>query len=181
MNRRTGSALLVYLACVPAANWMIGHIGSVDFPGGPHTVPVGFGYSAPSGVLLIGLALAARDAVQRLAGRAWVLAAIVCGIALSYLVNPAIATASAVAFGLGELADFVVFTPLATWNLPVAVAVSGVVGGVIDTFVFLQIAFGSTDYWQGQVIGKTAVALTAGVLIWGVRRAVPVRLAAVES
>tara|TARA_R110000868_G_scaffold406106_1_gene686241 strand:- start:617 stop:1249 length:633 start_codon:yes stop_codon:yes gene_type:complete len=210
MNRKTIGALAAYLACIPLANWMIGHVGTVQFPGGPHTIPVGFGYVAPSGVLLIGAALAFRDAVQRWSGKVPALVAIVIGIGLSYLVNPAIATASAVAFGLGELADFAVFTPLAarahvtyvtrsyklvTGEIPgsatyqhvyrprwmvAAVITSGVVGGVIDTFVFLQIAFGSTDYWQGQVIGKTAMAALGGLIIWGAR-AVPQWLSSVES
>lgn len=180
MNTKTIAALGAYLACIPAANWMINNVGTVEFPGGPHVIPVGFGYSAPSGVLLIGAALALRDAVQRTAGKTPVLVAIAIGIALSYLINPAIATASAVAFGLGELADFAIFTPLADRNLAVAVIISGVIGGIIDTFVFLQIAFGSTMFWQGQVIGKTAMALVGGLIIWGAR-AVPERLSAVES
>jgi uncharacterized PurR-regulated membrane protein YhhQ (DUF165 family) len=210
MNAKALPALAAYLACIPATNWMIGHVGTVQFPGGPHTIPVGFGYVAPSGVLLIGAALAARDMVQRLAGKLPVLIAIVIGIGLSYLVNPAIATASAVAFGLGELADFAVFTPLAarahvtyvtrsynlvTGHIPMydkrrsvyhwrwmvaAVVASGVVGGIIDTFVFLQIAFGSTEFWQGQVIGKTAMAALGGIIIWGAN-AVPQWLSAVES
>ena len=47
----------VYAATIPAANWAINHWGDVQFPGGPHTIPVGFGLSAPSGVLFVGLAL----------------------------------------------------------------------------------------------------------------------------
>lgn len=181
MPSRKVLAFLSYLACIPAANWAIDHVGSVQFPGGPHTIPVGFGYAAPSGVLLIGAALAARDAVQRLAGRVATLAAIAVGVALSYAVNPALASASAVAFALGELADFVVYTPLERRNLAAAVVASGVVGGIIDTFVFLQLAFGSSDYWQGQVIGKTAMSALGGLAVIGVRRALPHRFAAVES
>lgn len=170
MSRLSIAAAAVYLATIPLANWFIGHVGTQEFPGGPHVIPVGFGYTAPSGVLLIGLALAMRDAVQRLSGRWLVLIAIVIGVGLSYLVNPAIATASAVAFGLGELADFAVFTPLSRRHLVAAVIVSGVVGGIVDTFLFLQIAFGSTDYWQGQIIGKTAMAALAGIAIYTARR-----------
>lgn len=175
------AGFLAYLACIPAANWMIDHVGTVQFPGGPHTIPVGFGYAAPSGVLMIGVALAARDAVQRLAGRLATVVAIALGVGLSYLVNPTLATASAVAFALGELADFAVYTPLERRNLAAAVVASGVVGGVIDTFVFLQMAFGSTDYWQGQVIGKTAMSALGGFAVIGVRRALPHRLAAVKA
>lgn len=169
MTNKALLAVVAYMASIPAANWAISNVGTVTFPGGPHTIPVGFGYSAPSGVLLIGLALAARDAVHRLAGRRASLIAIGCGIVLSYVVNPALATASAVAFGLGELCDLAVFVPLARRSLPTAIVASGVVGGVIDTFVFLQIAFGSTMFWQGQVIGKTAVAAISALAVVGYR------------
>jgi len=166
----------VYAATIPAANWAINHWGDVQFPGGPHTIPVGFGLSAPSGVLFIGLALVARDAVQRTAGKRWAIAAIAIGCALSALISPDIAIASAAAFALGELADLAVYTPLAERNLYAAVALSGTVGAVVDSLIFLQLAFGSVDYWQGNVLGKTWMALAALPLIWIARRAVPQRL-----
>jgi len=180
MNKRTVTALAAYIATIPAANWMIQHVGAQPFPGGPHTIPVGWGFSAPSGVLLIGAALAARDYIQRTAGKKAALVAIAVGVALSYVVNPAVATASAAAFLLGELADFAVFTPISRRNLPVAVLASGITGGVIDSLVFLQLAFGSTQYWQGQVIGKTLVAIACALSVVAYR-AVSVRLAACEA
>jgi len=195
----TAVALAAYMATIPAANWMISNVGTEAFPGGPHTIPVGFGFAAPSGVLLIGVGLAARDAVQRLAGWRATFAAIAVGVILSWFVNPTISVASAAAFGFGELADLAVFSPLARKSrkietttymsgrrasrrytdyrwLAAAVVASGVVGGAIDTLVFLRIAFGSFDFWQGQIIGKTLVALAAGALILGARLAVPHRL-----
>ncbi len=169
--KRSMLALVIYAASIPLANWMIDHVGTQHFPGGPHTIPVGFGYDAPSGVLAIGVALVARDFIQRQLGRRAALLAIGVGVLLSYLVaNPAIATASAVAFALGEFSDFAVYTPLARRRLALAVAASGVIGGLIDSLVFLQIAFGSTLFWQGQVIGKTYVALAAGLTIWIIRQ-----------
>lgn len=121
-------------------------------------------------MLAIGVALVARDFIQRNQGRIAALAAIALGVGLSYVLADArIATASAAAFALGELVDFLVYTPLSERHLPVAVTASGVAGGLIDSFVFLQIAFGSTMFWQGQVIGKTYVALLAGLVIWRVR------------
>ena len=180
MNTRILLALAVYLSTIPLANWFIGNVGTEAFPGGPHVIPVGFGYTAPSGVLLIGLGLASRDAVQRLAGKWWTLAAIGIGVALSYVVNPAIATASAAAFLLGELADFAVYTPLSSRDLPLAILASGAVGAVIDTFVFLQIAFGSLQFWQGQIIGKTWVTLACAFAVW-LYRAVPIRLTPREA
>lgn len=180
MKARTASAVIAYCATIPAANWMIQNVGTEAFPDGPHTIPVGFGYSAPSGVLLIGVALGARDYIQRAAGRQLALVAILIGVALSYVVNPAVATASALAFALGELADFAVYTPAARRSLPLAVLLSGVVGGVIDSLVFLQIAFGSTMFWQGQVLGKAEVAALCALSVVAYR-AVSVRLTASEG
>lgn len=178
MNKATLIAASAYAASIPAANWMIGNVGTEAFPGGPHTIPVGFGFTAPSGVLMIGAALVARDVIHRTAGKRVALIAIAVGVVLSFaLADPNIAIASAVAFGLGELADFAVYTPLQRKRLTLAVIASGIVGGIIDSLVFLQLAFGSTMFWQGQVIGKTWMALLGGIGIWMVRRAVPQRLA----
>ena len=105
------------------------------------------------------------------------LLAIAAGCILSYFINPAVAVASALAFAVGELADLAVFTPLdERGHLWAAVVASGVIGGVIDTLIFLRIAFGSFDYWQGQIIAKTMCAVVAGFLIAGFR-ALPHRLA----
>lgn len=175
LNRPTMAALAAYTASIPAANYAIGHIGTVEFPGGPHTIPVGLGYTAPSGVMLIGVALVARDIIHRQAGKRAALAAIAVGVALSAIVSPAIALASAAAFGLGELADLAIYTPLQRRNLPAAVLASGIVGAVVDSLVFLQLAFGATTYWQGNTIGKTWMSLAAALALWSHRRAVPVR------
>jgi queuosine precursor transporter len=171
-NMLRTTALLTYAASVPLANWMIDNVGNAPaFPGGPHTIPVGFGFSAPSGVLAIGVALAARDAVQRMAGKKVALAAIAVGVMLSFLfASPALAAASAAAFLLSELADFGVYTPLRKRHLALAVMVSGVVGGVIDSLIFLQIAFGSTMFWQGQVLGKAWVAVAGAAVVVAVRK-----------
>lgn len=166
-----------YLATVPVANWFINNVGTQSFPNGPHTIPVGFGYSAPSGVLLIGVGLALRDLVQRLAGRTVMLIAMVVGTILSYIVNPVLATASAIAFICGELFDFFVFSSIKKKNLYAAICLSGIAGAIVDTFVFLPIAFGSTAFWQGQIIGKTLVAGVAALVVWG-WNAVSLRLSA---
>lgn len=176
MNIKTIALFGAYAATIPIANWMIGNVGTQHFPGGPHVIPVGFGYEAPSGVLAVGLALFLRDLLQRTAGKTLTLAAIAVGVVLSFvLADPAIATASAVAFALSELADFTVYTPLTKYSRPLAVLASGVVGAVVDSILFLQLAFGSTMFWQGQVVGKTYMAIVGAVLIWGWQRAVPDR------
>jgi len=165
MNKKA-TLIILYLATIPVANWMISNMGTQFFPDGPHTIPVGFGYNAPSGVLMIGAAMVLRDAVQNIYGKKTTTIAIGVGIILSYFVNPAVATASAVAFACGELTDFFIYTKLRNKTLVGAVVSSGIIGGAIDSFIFLQIAFGSTMYWQGQVIGKTGMALVGGLLIW---------------
>ncbi len=49
--------LAAFTACIPAANWLVGNIGTECVPGGPCIVPVAPSVTAPSGVAMIGLAL----------------------------------------------------------------------------------------------------------------------------
>jgi uncharacterized PurR-regulated membrane protein YhhQ (DUF165 family) len=161
------AAVALYLGTIPLANWFINNVGNQAAPGLPHTIPVGFGYQAPSGVLLIGLALVTRDYVQETFGKLNTIMAILVGIVISYLIDPYVATASAVAFCVSELSDFAIYTKVKKRSKVLAVVTSGVIGGAIDSFLFLQIAFGSTLYWQGQVIGKTLMALVGGCCLWG--------------
>src|SRR5215813_13392389 len=144
LNRHKAAAIayfLGFIACIPAANWMIGHVGTVcSSPHGPCLVPVapwgpnGHPLMAPSGVLMIGLALVLRDMVQRRLGRAAALTAIVAGALLSGAVAPPpLVYASAAAFLLSELADFAVYTPLQECGLVLAVLASSVVGLIADS------------------------------------------------
>ena len=175
-ERRVGVvALALYVGTVWAANYFIAHVGTQSFPGGPRTIPVGFGFDAPSGVLWVGVALTLRDVVQTTLGRRPVVFGILAGAALSYLVAPSFAVASGAAFLLSEGLDFAVYTPLVErGRVLAAVAASNTVGAVIDTFVFLWLAFHSVTFWQGQVIGKlwmTALALVV-IVPWRRRMAV---------
>jgi uncharacterized PurR-regulated membrane protein YhhQ (DUF165 family) len=61
-------ALALFTLTIPLANWMIGNVGTVCVPDGPCLVPVAPGIKAPSGVLMVGLALVLRDIVQRRLG-----------------------------------------------------------------------------------------------------------------
>lgn len=163
--------ILAYLTCVPLANWMIGHVGTFCMPAGPCLVPVGFGLSAPSGVLVVGFALVLRDLVQRASGKMWALAAMVCGCALSWLVaDPHVALASAAAFLTSELADFAIYTPLQRRGLILAIVASASVGIVMDSVTFLWLAFGSLDFLAGQVVGKIWASLASVPVIWICRR-----------
>jgi uncharacterized PurR-regulated membrane protein YhhQ (DUF165 family) len=172
-NRRAVGAVafVLYALTVVAANWFVQHVGDPTPGGGPHTIPVGFGYRAPSGVLWIGVAFTLRDVVQSLLGKWATIVAIVIGAALSYAVAPSLAFASASAFLVSEALDFGVYTPLVQRGRTVAaVALSNTVGLVVDTVVFLQLAFHSLDFWQGQVIGKGWMTLVALAVIVPARR-----------
>ena len=165
-RRRTGLAVvlaLAYLSTIVAANWAITRYG---------LVPVGFGLMAPAGVYFAGLAFTLRDLLHEAAGRIVVLLAIVAGAGLSFAVaSPRLAVASAVAFGLSELADFAVYEPLRRRRWLTAVAASNVVGLVVDSTLFLALAFGSLAFLPGQVIGKAWVTLAAVLLLAAGRRA----------
>ena len=167
-------AFALFLACIPTANWLIQHVGTVCVPNGPCLIPVAPKLMAPSGVALIGLALVLRDVVQRCLGKSASLIAIAIGTALSALIAPpALVIASATAFFLSELADFAVYTPLAQRRLITAVIASSLVGLVVDSVVFLSLAFGSLDYLAGQVVGKAWAVLISIPFIRLLRRAAP--------
>jgi queuosine precursor transporter len=163
--------LIAFLACIPAANWLIGNAGTVCVRNGPCLVPVGFGLMAPSGVLMIGVALVLRDLVQRELGEWWTIAAILAGATLSaWVAPPALVIASGSAFLLSELADMAVYTPLRHRRLGLAVLASGIVGAAVDSAVFLWLAFGSLTYLQGQVVGKLWASLAAFIILVALRR-----------
>ena len=172
-RRHLEGALFLVLFCltVPVANWMIGHVGTVCPPNGPCLVPVAPGLMAPSGVVTIGLALVLRDLVQRRLGTEFGIAAILSGAALSALVAPpSLVVASASAFLISETADFLIYTPLARRRLITAVVVSSIVGLIVDSIVFLWLAFGSLDFLLGQVIGKAWMVLLAIPFVYYLRR-----------
>lgn len=160
--------LVLFMGCIPAANWLILNVGTICAPKSPCLIPVAPGLMAPSGVLMIGLALVLRDLVQRRLGIASAVGAIVAGAMLSALFAPGpLVIASAVAFLLSEFADLAVYTPLQRRRLLVAVVASGLVGLVVDSAVFLYLAFGSLDYLAGQIVGKAWMVIAAlPVVAW---------------
>jgi uncharacterized PurR-regulated membrane protein YhhQ (DUF165 family) len=163
--------LVLFCLTIPAANWLIGHAGTVCVPNGPCLVPVAPGVMAPSGVLMIGLALVLRDLVQRRLGVEFGIGAIIVGAAISAgLAPPSLVVASAAAFLLSEFADFAVYTPLARRRLVAAVFASSVVGLVVDSIVFLWLAFGSLEFLIGQIIGKLWMVLLAIPFVVYMRR-----------
>jgi uncharacterized PurR-regulated membrane protein YhhQ (DUF165 family) len=163
--------LALFCLTIPAANWMIGHVGTACSALGPCVIPVAPGLMAPSGVLMIGAALVLRDLVQRRLGVEFGIAAIIAGAAISVAIAPpSLVVASATAFLLSEFADFAVYTPLARRRLVAAVVASSAVGLVVDSLVFLWLAFGSLEFLPGQIVGKAWMVLLAIPLVAYLRR-----------
>lgn len=168
MTRRlslTVATAAMYVGVIVAANWAVAHL---------QPIPVGFGQSAPAGVLLAGVAFTCRDLLQEVAGMAATIAAILLGAGLSVaLSSPALAVASGAAFLLSELADMAVYTPLRnSGRTTAALGLSNTVGAAIDSALFLWLAFGSLTFFAGQMLGKTYMTLPfiLAVAIWRRRR-----------
>jgi len=152
--------LACYIGTIFAANWAITTFG---------IVPVGFGLYAPAGVYFVGLAFTFRDLTHDALGTRAVFAAILIGAALSALISPALAVASGTAFLVSELADLAVYAPLRRRRWLLAVVASNAVGLVVDSALFLALAFGSLDFLAGQVVGKAWMTALAVLLLWGAR------------
>lgn len=163
-----------FVGTVIGANWALGRWGII-------TLPV-IGWAAPAGVYAAGVAFGLRDALQESAGRhwrRWVLGSITVGAAVSYVIEDAvtipgghapIAVASGVAFALSELADLAVYTPLRERHWIGGVLASNTVGAVVDSALFLWLAFGALDTMGGQIVGKLAATLVVLPVVWWSRR-----------
>lgn len=167
---RTLALTAAFAATIPLANLLIGNVGTVCIPDGPCLLPVGFGLTAPSGVLVVGASLVLRDMVHEAGGAKAALSAIGIGGLLSAIfAAPALSLASVIAFVLAELADLAVYAPLRERRLWLAVLLSGIAGSVVDSAVFLWIAFGSLDFIAGQIVGKMWMTLLALPVLWAAR------------
>lgn len=146
-----GVALLGgYLLSVVAANVASAHRT-------PLTVG---GLSVPAGTLFAGTSLTARDLVHDALGARGVAVGMMVGAgACAVLASPQIAVASAVAFTASEVLDAVVYARLRRRTWLGAVGVSNAVGLVVDSALFVPLAFGSMDAVPGQIVGKTATTI----------------------
>lgn len=164
-RRLTWPLSAAFVVCVLAANWATERWGFVEL--GP--------WAFTAGTYAAGLSFGIRDALHEAGGRVQVVAAILVGAALSYAVAPALAVASAVAFLLSETADLVVYGPLRERRWVAAVVASNAVGALVDTTVFLGIAFGMSALTReaitGQMVGKMLMVIPALLLVRWVRGA----------
>jgi len=152
--------LVLYIMSIWLANWLVVTLGPV---------PVGLGLLAPAGVYAAGLTFTLRDLTQDSLGKRPVILAILLGALLSGALSMQLALASGTAFLLSEIADLFVYTPLRQRRWLLAVAASNVVGFVVDSTLFLFLAFGSLAFLPGQLVGKASMTILA-VLVLSVYR-----------
>ncbi|MCC8244990.1 VUT family protein [Saccharothrix luteola] len=139
-----------YLFSVVAAN-----IASVHWP--PLTVG---GMLLPAGTLFVGIGLTLRDLVHDRCGSRGVTAGIIAGAGLSAVfASPRIAVACVVAFTVSEVLDTLVYTRLRHRTRTGAVAASNAAGLVVDSVLFVPLAFGSFAALPGQITGKAAATV----------------------
>ena len=156
----------LFLSCVPLANWLIGNWGTYCVPNGPCLIPVAPGMMAPSGVLVIGLALALRDILTELVSRKVIFLLLMAGSFLSLLVSPpSLAIASAVAFVISECLDWIVYEKFRKNSMPVAVFLSGALGAVTDTVIFSYLAFGEIKWAAGLLLAKIYASIVFAVYL----------------
>jgi hypothetical protein len=157
---------VLFVLTVPAMNWVVMNVGTVCSADGPCLIPVWPGIMAPSGVLMAGFALVLRDLVQSKIGVLWSVYAILIGAVLSaFFSEPALVAASVTAFLFSELADLFVYTPLRKRWPAWAIMASGLVGSIVDSAIFLLVAFGSIEFIFGQVLGKFWMSVIVAVII----------------
>ncbi len=160
-------ALALYILTIPLGNWVVMNAGLVcPGNGSPCLIPVLPGVWAPSGVMVAGAALVLRDAVHHYLGTKAAFIAILAGALLSGFLSPvSLIVASSVAFLFSETADLMVYAPLRKRYPSSAILASGLAGAVADSALFLFLAFGSLEFFWGQVIGKLWMSVIAAAVI----------------
>lgn len=144
------AAMIGYLLSVVAAN-----IASVHWP----PLVLG-GLIVPAGTVFAGTSLTARDLVHDRLGARGVAVGIAAGAGLSaVLASPQIAVASVAAFTASEIVDTLIYTRLRHRSRLGAVAASNTGGLVVDSVVFVPLAFGSVTAVPGQLVGKAIATL----------------------
>lgn len=156
-------AFVGLLASVYMANYLVQHVGIV------RVWPTDL--AAPAGVYVAGVAFLFRDTVQRLSSVRLALLGVALGAALSWFVSPTLAGASALAFAASELTGLIVLALLGRW-LVTAIGAAQVAAAVVDSIVFLWIAFHSLAFFEGQFVAKLSVLALAFPVVYGWRKAV---------
>ncbi|WP_457160220.1 VUT family protein [Mycobacteroides abscessus] len=149
---------VAFVGCIVGANWTVLHLGTDHGPSAPRTIAVGFGLAAPSGVLLAGAQFTLRDVLHERLGATRTFAVIAASAPLSALLaSPALAAASITTFLFAETCDLLLYSRLRRSGYIVAVLGSNLISTVLDSVLFLALAFGATQaavVTVGMAVGK---------------------------
>ena len=167
--------LAAFATTVVGANWALLEYG---------ITPIGFGLDAPASVYFVGLAFTFRDGLRERLGFKGAVVAIAIGGLLSYALEvrtggdpvARIAIASVAAFMVSELSDAIVYERIRQRSRLIGIAASNTVGVIVDSALFLSLAFGSLEFVTGQIVGKSYMTLFVVVLIVAWRQWRRVRL-----
>jgi len=131
-NMATGKTPFVYLyvLLIPFVNWSFAHVPTVPMPDGGAWSPM---------AVVTGLILVVRDFAQREVGHAIFLPLFI-GMLVSFIMAPpAIALASAAAFGISELVDWAVYS-FSKKPLSARVLISSSISAPLDSAAFWAMA-----------------------------------------
>lgn len=153
--------IAVYIAAMVTANLLVWWLG-------PWFSPI-------NAFLLIGLDLTLRDVMHHRLNKGQLLAVVLSGGLLTWLLNPSAATiaiASATAFTVSAFADWATYSLLRSKPWGVRANGSNVVGAAVDSVLFPTLAFGS---FLPHIVALQFAAKVCGGAIWTVliRKHVP--------
>lgn len=163
--------VILYIAVIVIANIVTANLPPIE--AGPFLIP--------AGTLFVGLAFILRDFTQLKLGKSRTYTVILIALMISAMTSATIGDplhiviASAAAFTLSETVDTEIFS---RWkgSLSSRVALSGIMGGMIDSTVFVilglsPIGIGAIS-WElvplaiaGQLIAKTILAYLGGLIV----------------
>jgi len=146
-----------YLISIVIVNMAFAYLPMIELP---------FDQRIPIGTLLVGFIFVIRDYAQREIGSR-VYAAMLIGVVLSYIMaDPFVAMASAVAFGVSELIDAIVYT-YTKRPMRERVLISSAASTPIDSTIFLLV-LGFFD-WIGLVV-MVVVKMLGAVIVWKIAK-----------
>lgn len=151
-------SVLVYIALIAGVNWAFSITPVLELPGGEVWSPI---------ALIVGFVFVVRDFAQRKIGH-HILWAMLAGILISWwMASPQLAFASAIAFAVGELSDWALFT-FTKKPFSERILLSSLLGAPLDSLVFLSlIGIASLTSVTMMSLSKLAGAL---IVFWLVRK-----------
>lgn len=119
--------IFTYIGLIAGVNWAFAIVPPLELPGGDLWSPV---------ALIVGFVFVVRDFAQRRVGH-HILWAMLAGIIISWwMASPQLALASALAFAVGEMADWALYS-FTKKPFSQRILISSLLGAPLDSLVFL--------------------------------------------